>query len=267
MEKLEELLLMGNQKGDLEASNLTLCVVDFINTLDEWEFVDKLARALYVHTTSHGVRVMTKNYIKIIGSSSGMPVTFSSENIKMVIHLPELNKSDVKLINAVSIIAELHYRNIQKHSEILHFALYDALTGAYTRSAGMKLIESAFEGVKRTGRKAFIAFFDIDNLKKVNDTYGHLKGDEMLVKFAQTCLNNIRKSDILVRYGGDEFILFIDSDNPRALMDRIKKSCEVQFSYGIVQIKNEDSISELINSVDKLMYHMKSKKKREQECN
>ncbi|WP_448374568.1 GGDEF domain-containing protein [Fervidobacterium sp.] len=260
MEKFEELISLETQN---HISNFTMCVVDFINELDEWEFVDKLARSIFIHTKSNGVRVMTKNFIKIIGSTIGMPIRFDSENLRINIYVSTLNKDDMNFIYSVSVSAELHYRNIQKHIEVLNSALYDSLTGVYTRSAVMKLIESAFESVKRTGRKAYLIFFDIDDLKMVNDKYGHLKGDETLQKFALTCLKNIRKTDILVRYGGDEFILFIDSENPNALIERIKNSCEVEFSYGIAQINNEKTLSEVIESVDYLMYSMKVQKKKE----
>ncbi|MGQ9856999.1 MAG: GGDEF domain-containing protein [Fervidobacterium sp.] len=243
-----------------ETSLLTLSIIDFINTLDEWEFVDKLCRAIFVNTNLTSVRVMTRNCIKIIGKARGEQLNFDSENIKIHVYYDAENRQDLSFVNSISIIAELHLRNIYKHTEITKLAFYDELTGAYTRTAGLKFLESACESVKRSGRKAYLVFIDLDNLKTFNDTYGHKVGDEILRGFAQACLNNMRRNDLLVRYGGDEFLLFIDSDRPDVLIERVIHSSPVTFSFGITEIDNK-SLDELIRSADEKMYEMKYQRK------
>lgn len=247
-------------KEPSEASLLTLSIIDFINTLDEWEFVDKLSKAIFFHTNLSGVRVMTKNCIKIIGKARGEQLNFDSENIKIHVYYDTENRQDLSFVNSISVIAELHLRNIYKHTEITKLAFYDELTGAFTRTAGMRFLESACESVKRSGRKAYLTFIDIDNLKTFNDTYGHKAGDEILREFAQACLSNMRRNDLLVRYGGDEFLLFIDSERPDVLIDRIIHSSPVTFSFGIIDIDSR-SLDELIRRADEKMYEMKYQRK------
>ncbi|AMW32981.1 GGDEF domain-containing protein [Fervidobacterium islandicum] len=258
MEKFEELISLRTSS---QIPNLTMLVVDFITELDELEFVDKLAKAVYVHTNANGVRVMTPNFVKILGTNSGVPLHFDSEHVKIIVYFSKISKEDIELLNSASIICELHYRNILKHSTISNMALYDYLTGAYTRTAGMKILGSAVESVQRTGRTAFVVFIDIDDLKTINDAFGHSKGDETLKEFAQACLNNMRKTDFLVRYGGDEFVLFVDSENPNGLLERIRSSCGVEFSYGLARIEQGQTLVEILKLADKRMYEEKKKKR------
>ncbi|MGC9772066.1 GGDEF domain-containing protein [Fervidobacterium islandicum] len=258
MEELKELIPFRTLS---QIPNLTMMLVDFISELDELEFVDKLAKSIYSHTNANGVRAMTSNFVKIIGTNSGTSMNFNSEHVKVTIYFAQMSKEDIELLNSVSIIAELHYRNILKHSTISNMALYDSLTGAYTRTAGMKILESAVESVQRTGRTAFVVFIDIDDLKTINDAFGHSKGDETLKEFAQACLNNMRKTDFLVRYGGDEFVLFVDSENPNGLLERIRSSCGVEFSYGLARIEQGQTLVEILKLADKRMYEEKKKKR------
>lgn len=258
MEELKELIPFRTLS---QIPNLTMMLVDFISELDELEFVDKLAKSIYSHTNANGVRVMTSNFVKIIGTNSDTSMNFNSEHVKVTIYFAQMSKEDIELLNSVSIIAELHYRNIRKHQQISNMALYDYLTGAYTRTAGMKILESAVESVQRTGRTAFVVFIDIDDLKTINDAFGHSKGDETLKEFAQACLNNMRKTDFLVRYGGDEFVLFVDSENPNGLLERIRSSCGVEFSYGLARIEQGQTLVEILKLADKRMYEEKKKKR------
>ena len=241
--------------------NLIVNLVNFLSELDEWDFVDKLAKSIYMHTNANGVRVMTPNFVKILGTKTGTLYNFSSEHVRINVYFSVFNNEELALLNAVSHIAEMHYKNILKYQEMSEMALYDSLTGAYSRTVGLKLLESAVESVKRTGRGAFIIFIDIDNLKKINDEYGHLKGDEMLRSFAQACIKSMRKTDMLIRYGGDEFILFVDSENPEILLERIKNLSAISFSYGIVPIESEQSLFEILKLADERMYKAKKKEK------
>jgi len=235
--------------------------LSFLSELDEWEFVDKLAKAIYMHTSASGVRVMTPNFVKILGTTIGVLYNFSSEHVRINVYFSDTNDKDVPVLNLISNIAETHYKNILKYQEMAEMALYDSLTGAYSKAAGLKLLESAVESVKRTGRDAFIIFIDIDNLKKINDEYGHLIGDEVLKSFAQACIKNMRKTDILIRFGGDEFILFVDSGNPEMFLERIKNLSAISFSYAIVPIENDRSLYEILKLADERMYKEKKKKK------
>lgn len=85
-------------------------------------------------------------------------------------------------------------------------ATTDELTGAWTHKFGLEEVSRELERAHRTGARLLISFVDIDGLKEVNDTQGHLAGDALLQLVGETVRGNVRPYDITVRYGGDELI-------------------------------------------------------------
>ncbi|MGE0255627.1 MAG: diguanylate cyclase [Alphaproteobacteria bacterium] len=99
-----------------------------------------------------------------------------------------------------------------QHVEIaLSHRAFDALTGAYSRAVGGELIEALFHAAERRKEPLTIAFVDIDRFKPVNDRYGHEAGDALLRGVAQALLENKRRSDIVIRWGGEEFLILLPS--------------------------------------------------------
>ncbi|KAF2962256.1 GGDEF domain-containing protein [Fervidobacterium sp. 2310opik-2] len=234
---------------------------ELISTLNEVEFINKLASIIYLNTSVVGVRAMTDSYIKIIGKSCKISSSFQSDSLKLTIYHTDFSTQERDFISNIFEIAQTHLQNILYHNKSVYMLLRDQLTGAYTRQAGMEILSNIFESVKRNDRKGFLAFIDIDNLKEYNDKYGHARGDQILKDFSKTCLNMIRKSDVLVRYGGDEFLLYIDSNEPEKVIERVKLTSIVEFSYGIVSLQNYNSLEEAIQSADLKMYESKKMNK------
>ena len=87
----------------------------------------------------------------------------------------------------------------------------DALTGALNRHAFRPIFETHYELSYATQNSFVLAMMDLDNFKSINDRYGHIAGDEMLRTFTKCVQDNIRNSDVVVRYGGEEFVLFLPS--------------------------------------------------------
>lgn len=85
----------------------------------------------------------------------------------------------------------------------------DSLTGALNREALHNVFESQYELSLATSNPFILAMCDLDHFKRVNDTYGHVAGDKMLAHFVATLKQNIRNSDIVIRYGGEEFIIML----------------------------------------------------------
>ncbi len=131
-------------------------------------------------------------------------------------------------------------------------SLIDPLTGAYNRNV-------IYEGIFDEGD--VLAFIDLDKLKKVNDTYGHKAGDKLLITLVETLRSNLRSTDYVIRYGGDEFLVILKSCNikkgneimERAL-EKFKRSLEfpASFSFGIVEYNG--SVEDTIKDADYLMY-------------
>lgn len=88
-------------------------------------------------------------------------------------------------------------------------ATRDALTGLYNRGHFFALLEREIEKYHRYGQQSSLLLFDIDFFKRVNDTYGHRTGDQVLRTLAQTLQNRWRRTDILARYGGEEFVILL----------------------------------------------------------
>jgi diguanylate cyclase (GGDEF)-like protein len=124
-----------------------------------------------------------------------------------------------------------------------------------------------------------LVFFDIDNFKKVNDSLGHDEGDRLLVSFAATVKANIRSFDVIARFGGDEFVLFMpstDMDQGRTAVEKLRglfdavareNSWPVSLSVGVVTATGRGTdIDALVNYADNLMYEVKKSGKNMIRC-
>jgi diguanylate cyclase (GGDEF)-like protein len=103
----------------------------------------------------------------------------------------------------------------------------DALTGSFTRASGEELLEIQFNIARRNNTPLALAFVDLDDFKAVNDVHGHEAGDEVLANAAQAMRNSLRGSDILARWGGEEFILILPHTNRHeaiVVIERIRAS-------------------------------------------
>ena len=151
----------------------------------------------------------------------------------------------------------------------------DQLTGLMSRNAIIKEIESYYKSENRTSGALFI--IDIDHFKKINDTFGHLQGDRVLIEFAQIIRENFRESDYMARLGGDEFLVFAkDIDNIETIKEiaerlnqKVRKEITLMenhiyltVSTGIVLSKRFTNFEELYVLADKMLYEVKRKKQK-----
>lgn len=99
---------------------------------------------------------------------------------------------------------------IQLREKVIdHRYSLDSLTGAVNRRSISLLLEQEFEQAKRYGKVYAVAMFDMDHFKQVNDTYGHIAGDQVLKQVTQFLQKSLRKSDRVGRYGGEEFLIML----------------------------------------------------------
>jgi diguanylate cyclase (GGDEF)-like protein len=149
------------------------------------------------------------------------------------------------------------------------YARTDFLTGVANGRAFYYFAQIEIDRSVRFSRPFTIAYIDIDNFKQVNDTLGHLQGDNLLQSVAKTIKDNIRSIDIVARLGGDEFaILFTETNeaNAKTALNKVQKELfsivnnndwPVTFSIGAVTCYESCDLEELITEVDKLMYTVK----------
>ncbi|RUM90019.1 MAG: diguanylate cyclase [Thiomicrospira sp.] len=157
----------------------------------------------------------------------------------------------------------------ETNKQLSILSVTDHLTGVYNRQYLDQRLDSEVERVNRYGSTFSVIMMDLDNFKKVNDQFGHLVGDEVLVVFAQTVEKEIRKIDIFGRWGGEEFIL-ICPETPLAhaiqLAKKVRKSIEDQeypekimqtVSLGVAEYQTDEVINDCLNRADQNLYKAK----------
>ncbi len=146
----------------------------------------------------------------------------------------------------------------------------DALTGAYNRRAFRTILDKAIEQRDTHGEPFVLAIIDIDYFKRVNDNYGHQKGDDVLKAIGQHLQSHIRQSDALIRYGGEEFVICfsgINLEQANVSMEKIRHSIEtlqlleedtITVSGGLSALRSDDIVSSLMRRADKALYAAKA---------
>jgi diguanylate cyclase (GGDEF)-like protein len=119
---------------------------------------------------------------------------------------------------------EVHY-----HEEIYRLMTVDALTRIYNRRYFNEVLEREFNRSKRYGRALSLIAFDVDHFKRVNDTYGHLTGDNLLRQVAAAVKQRLRREDVFARTGGEEFAILlpeIELDGARTTAEKVRRIVE-----------------------------------------
>jgi diguanylate cyclase (GGDEF)-like protein len=167
-------------------------------------------------------------------------------------------------------LAEIERMQVLLHEQ----ALRDSLTGLYNRRYLDEMLEREFQYAKRTNGTVALALLDIDHFKNINDTYGHLAGDEALKELGKILAGTSRSTDVACRYGGEEFIVVLKDTSISVACQRVEEwrkrfsaiqfgfqptSAGITFSAGIATFpddaKDKDS---LIDAADKLLYAAKA---------
>ena len=151
----------------------------------------------------------------------------------------------------------------------------DALTGLYNREYFERYASDALDN--RTVSNAGVVFIDIDDFKKVNDTLGHMVGDDVICWFAKRILGVFEQTDIVARYGGDEFVVFVNNTSKEDLRNRLQRLCaelQVPFRNGSVEYAASGTIGaavfpedggsylELLDHADSALYEAKRQGKK-----
>ncbi len=180
----------------------------------------------------------------------------------------------VDLISMAAHLAGIAIERRQSEERIQFMAHHDALTGLPNRALFDERVASALEQSRLTGQWVALAFLDLDNFKLINDTLGHHAGDELLRVVASRMLACVRKSDMIVRVGGDEFIILLNSLPPEAsvMLSRLEairaaigapvvlagRSLQVSCSMGVVCYpEHGETATELLANADSAMYRAK----------
>lgn len=157
-------------------------------------------------------------------------------------------------------------KNVERTNEQLKtLTNRDSLTDTFNRRFLVQYLEHKLEA----NENICILMMDIDHFKKVNDTWGHGFGDEVLISFAKAVQNNLRESDVLARTGGEEFVVVLDDISlakAKEIAERIRRSVseivfhnqsQITVSIGLVQAQRGEPLNGLLNRADKYLYDAK----------
>lgn len=186
------------------------------------------------------------------------------------------NEEDLNLLATISGIIANIYNNHYNLEKIKEISTKDSLTNAYNRRYIFEKILKDFKKYKEENLIFSISIIDIDHFKQINDTYGHIAGDFILIEFTNLIRKNIKKTDILGRYGGEEFIII---SYEKSRHETIHDICDLlnlvrqttfkfegsdinfTFSAGISDVlffnKEDITIEKIINLADKRLYKAK----------
>ena len=156
--------------------------------------------------------------------------------------------------------------------ELDHLANFDPLVGLPNRRQIFRDLERIIAGLNRHGGSAAIIFVDVDGLKQINDRFGHAVGDGALIRVAQTLIGTVRKTDIVARLSGDEFIVLLPDVDELGAWNMALRLAEstvasplssnnqqvpLSIAVGVSAIRAGDRPNDVISRADQAMYMIK----------
>ena len=161
------------------------------------------------------------------------------------------------------------YTNITEQKELSRKVEIDPLTGIYNRAKLHHLLMNKVEQAYFENTSFTVLFIDLDHFKSINDQYGHLEGDRVLIEFSTLIRESLRSSDLFCRWGGEEFIIVLDkSDENTAYLiaEKLRNLTQennfglnrpITLSIGLCQYTPTKSIDDTIKGADQAMYRAK----------
>ncbi len=160
--------------------------------------------------------------------------------------------------------------DVTSHVRSLHYAYTDKLTQLQNRNKFEEVFEYEVKQSKRYGQPITLAILDIDHFKIINDTHGHLVGDEVLVMMASAVNKHVRETDLFARWGGEEFVLLFNNTNlekSKKVVENFRKIIEslvypkgqrITASFGVSELKHDDTLESILERTDKALYYAKN---------
>ena len=286
----EALILMHNitditleRQKTLQYGNEALLITETLQKI-----VDQQNMLLFVADRDHQIAFANRQILEILNLQEGESKNLCQALIKKIngeIQNCHDLESYISKNHHISIGNEIYRVEIKPIDSIHKLYMFTVVTEMYTRQKNLES-EVKFDPLTRCYRKKYFDLFlqerfkkrepfalvvvDIDDFKKVNDTYGHIVGDEILKRFATLLKSRIRKEDILARWGGEEFIFLLHAESPKETIQRVEKIREtiacykfpaidrLTASFGIAWVDFEhDTPQTLISRADQALYEAK----------
>jgi len=194
-------------------------------------------------------------------------------------HDVPFSQRDVEILSAIGVFTGIASENAFLHQKVRDLAMIDSLTGICNRHYFNEVLKREEKRVKRYAYSICILMMDVDGLKQINDRFGHLAGDQVIRELSSMLKASIRESDVLARYGGDEFVLLMpraDTEDGQRLAERIQEKIEARnrelseddprlgLSIGVYASGSED-LNVILHEADRELYLTKYFRKRHSE--
>ncbi|THB74214.1 MAG: GGDEF domain-containing protein [Desulfobulbaceae bacterium] len=184
----------------------------------------------------------------------------------------ELTERELQVINdSLIVLAESLQRGLE-YEDLFERASSDSLTGLSNRRVFDERIQGMMDSATRYDNPLSMLSMDLDRFKEINDNLGHQVGDQVLIAVANVLSDEVRSTDLLVRMGGDEFLLVLDNTNrnsARILAERLVRKIDeldvwadenvkLGVSIGLTQLEKKESLKSWMERTDDILYHAKA---------
>ena len=251
-------------------------VISYGNPLDEIRIAIEEKKPIIVRDIKERFSVdVEKNYNAILS----IPLRLKDEIIGTInlydSSVNSIKDEDLEFISVIADQVAIAVVNAQRFEQIKELAVVDKLTNVFNRRYFMELLENAVDEGVTISNPLGLILLDIDHFGKYNNTHGHPKGDELLKELSRILKENVRKGDIIGRYGGEEFILMLPKATPQIALEvatKVKDAVadypfygretqpngKVTISIGLVVCRANISLSQLIKETDEALYKAKN---------
>jgi diguanylate cyclase (GGDEF)-like protein len=209
----------------------------------------------------------------------GVPLIVRDEVIGVISaqchRIDAFGKDQIRLLETIATQAAIAVDNARLFTETQRLAITDGLTDVFNRRYLLELAEKEMERSRRHGRYLSAILFDLDHFKEVNDRFGHPMGDLVLKKIAELCRSSIRTTDLLGRYGGEEFLIIASETGQEQaieIAERFRKRVEdfslttevgtlkltISLGVGTFQPGSDQALDDLIKRTDNALYVAKA---------
>jgi len=242
--------------------------------------VEEIALHLYPSNAAQhtGVKMSSPSPISFSRQCS-LPLSLAGRPLGMLLILPktrqEFKEEDKELMSTISNILAMSLKNAQEYHSLKEMAVTDSLTGIYNHKGFIDFIQREFQRARRYNKPLSLIMIDVDNFKAINDSLGHQAGDYVLQELAGCLRGSLRNTDIVARYGGDEFAILLpetEMGKAEVLVKRVLSAIKshsfewgherikVEISYGISttsELEKREDEEEFLHRADSRLYTAK----------